>query len=53
MTNRTLIKKKLRVAYLNKAIKEYPHWGAAIAAMDEERRSLKATIRSAKNSGVR
>jgi len=29
-----------RIAYLDKEIAEYPYWGAALSAMDEERQGL-------------
>ena len=33
-----------RLAWLEKEIASYPHWGAALTAMDEERRSLKRAL---------
>lgn len=37
---------KARIAELDKQIAEYPHWGAAITALDEERKELLNTLRS-------
>ena len=31
---------KDRLAFLNKEISNYPYWGAALSAMDEERQAL-------------
>lgn len=33
-----------RIAQLDKEISEYPYWGAALTAMDEERRELKLEL---------
>ena len=35
---------KARIAELDKEIAEYPYWGAALAAMDEERRALRRML---------
>ncbi len=37
---------KERIACLDKEIAEYPYWGAALGAMDEERRELKRSLRA-------
>lgn len=42
----TLKEMKARLAYLEKEIADYPYWGAALTAMDEERRGLKQGIKA-------
>ena len=38
-----------RLVEVNKKISEYPHWGAGLAALDEERRELESSLRRKTN----
>lgn len=44
MSVMTIEEIKKRIAELDKQIAEYPYWGAALTAMDEERSKLKSQL---------
>ena len=47
----TLQEAKARLRYLDRKIAEYPHWGAALTAMDEERKALFAWVQHQERRG--